>query len=241
MRAARAGAMDLRRLGCYQRRHASMHGTSPKHAEDVLPPRWRWQGRSPPASRAGSPRATPICRCRGCSARSSPSWRCRSRARRSGSFPGAGRPERVVVGASTGLQFTATVVAKLVTLLPLIIAAAFLSTIVGAIGGLHLHAAHRRRPRHGVLRHRARRRGRDHERRAAIWRAARAHHGGADDASRAHRGVCAVPGDLLRRRRRAEPAARRAGRAVAAGARAAGGVRRSSRRCFRARARPMPG
>jgi membrane AbrB-like protein len=42
----------------------------------------------------------------------------------------------VVVGASTGLQFTATVVAKLVTLLPLIIAAAFLSTIVGAIGGL---------------------------------------------------------------------------------------------------------
>jgi len=41
-----------------------------------------------------------------------------------------------VVGASTGLQFTATVVAKLVTLLPLIIAAAFISTIVGAIGGL---------------------------------------------------------------------------------------------------------
>jgi membrane AbrB-like protein len=48
-----------------------------------------------------------------------------------------GRPAgTVVVGASTGLQFTATVVAKLVTLLPLIIAAAFLSTIVGAIGGL---------------------------------------------------------------------------------------------------------
>jgi len=42
----------------------------------------------------------------------------------------------VVVGASTGLQFTATVVAKLVTLLPLIIAAAFISTIVGAVGGL---------------------------------------------------------------------------------------------------------
>ena len=41
-----------------------------------------------------------------------------------------------MVGASTGLQFTAAVVAKLVTLLPLIIAAAFLSTIVGAIGGL---------------------------------------------------------------------------------------------------------
>jgi uncharacterized protein len=48
-----------------------------------------------------------------------------------------GRPAgTVVVGASTGLQFTATVVAKLVTLLPLIIAAAFMSTIVGAIGGL---------------------------------------------------------------------------------------------------------
>src|SRR5262249_1376383 len=41
---------------------------------------------------------------------------------------GGGRPR--------GLQFTATVVAKLVTLLPLIIAAAFISTIVGAIGGL---------------------------------------------------------------------------------------------------------
>jgi membrane AbrB-like protein len=48
-----------------------------------------------------------------------------------------GRPAgTLVVGASTGLQFTATVIAKLVTLLPLIIAAAFFSTIVGAIGGL---------------------------------------------------------------------------------------------------------
>src|SRR5467141_92947 len=48
-----------------------------------------------------------------------------------------GRPAgTVVVGASTGLQFTATVIAKLVTLLPLIIAATFFSTIVGAIGGL---------------------------------------------------------------------------------------------------------
>src|SRR5262249_60879697 len=47
-----------------------------------------------------------------------------------------GRPAgTVVVGASTGLQFTATVVAKLITLLPLIIAGAFLSTIVGPIGG----------------------------------------------------------------------------------------------------------
>src|SRR5262249_33495981 len=47
-----------------------------------------------------------------------------------------GRPAGTVVGgASTGLQFTATVVAELVTLLPLIIAAAFISTIVGAIGG----------------------------------------------------------------------------------------------------------
>jgi membrane AbrB-like protein len=48
-----------------------------------------------------------------------------------------GRPAgTIVVGASTGLQFTAAVVAKLVTLLPLIIGAAFISTIVGAIGGL---------------------------------------------------------------------------------------------------------
>jgi membrane AbrB-like protein len=48
-----------------------------------------------------------------------------------------GRPAgTVVVGASTGLQFTATVVAKLVTLLPLIIATAFVSTFVGALGGL---------------------------------------------------------------------------------------------------------
>src|SRR5262245_27229303 len=48
-----------------------------------------------------------------------------------------GRPAgTLVVGASTGLQFTATVVAKLVTLLPLILCAALASTIVGAIGGL---------------------------------------------------------------------------------------------------------
>jgi uncharacterized protein len=48
-----------------------------------------------------------------------------------------GRPAgTLVVGASTGLQFTAAVVAKLATLAPLIIAAAFVSTIVGAIGGL---------------------------------------------------------------------------------------------------------
>jgi uncharacterized protein len=48
-----------------------------------------------------------------------------------------GRPAgTVVVGASTGLQFTATVIAKLITLLPLIIAGALVSTVVGAIGGL---------------------------------------------------------------------------------------------------------
>jgi membrane AbrB-like protein len=48
-----------------------------------------------------------------------------------------GRPAgTVVVGASTGLQFTAAVVAKLITLSPLIIGAALFSTIVGAIGGL---------------------------------------------------------------------------------------------------------
>ena len=48
-----------------------------------------------------------------------------------------GRPAgTLVVGASTGVQFTAAVVAKLFALLPLIIAAALLSTIIGAIGGL---------------------------------------------------------------------------------------------------------
>lgn len=48
-----------------------------------------------------------------------------------------GRPlGTLVVGASTGLQFTAAVVAKLITLLPMIIAAALLSTIVAAVGGL---------------------------------------------------------------------------------------------------------
>ena len=48
-----------------------------------------------------------------------------------------GRPAgTVVVGTATGLQFTATVVAKLVTLLPLIITAALVSTVLGAIGGL---------------------------------------------------------------------------------------------------------
>jgi uncharacterized protein len=48
-----------------------------------------------------------------------------------------GRPAgTLVVGASTGVQFTAAVVAKLFTLLPLIIAAALLSTVIGAIGGL---------------------------------------------------------------------------------------------------------
>src|SRR4051794_40966063 len=48
-----------------------------------------------------------------------------------------GRPAgTVVVGASTGLQFTAAIVAKLLTLLPLMIVAAFVSTIVGALAGL---------------------------------------------------------------------------------------------------------
>src|SRR5262249_60046692 len=47
-----------------------------------------------------------------------------------------GRPAgTVVAGASTGLQFTAAVVAKLVALSPLIIGAALFSTIIGAIGG----------------------------------------------------------------------------------------------------------
>jgi hypothetical protein len=42
----------------------------------------------------------------------------------------------VVVGASTGLQFTAAVVGKLVSLSPWIIFAALFSTITGALGGL---------------------------------------------------------------------------------------------------------
>lgn len=48
-----------------------------------------------------------------------------------------GRPAgTIVVGASTGLQFSAAIVAKLVALLPLMIAAAFVSTLVGALAGL---------------------------------------------------------------------------------------------------------
>ena len=48
-----------------------------------------------------------------------------------------GRPAgTVVVGISAGLQFTAAVVAKLVSLLPLMLGAAFASTLVGAVGGL---------------------------------------------------------------------------------------------------------
>src|SRR4029453_8967065 len=48
-----------------------------------------------------------------------------------------GRPAgTVVVVPSTGLQFPAAVVAKLLVLLPLIIGAALFSTIIGAIGGL---------------------------------------------------------------------------------------------------------
>jgi membrane AbrB-like protein len=48
-----------------------------------------------------------------------------------------GRPAgTLVVGASTGLQFTATVVAKLLAMMVPIIAAAFVSTIIGAVGGL---------------------------------------------------------------------------------------------------------
>jgi hypothetical protein len=48
-----------------------------------------------------------------------------------------GRPAgTIVVGASTGLQFTAAILGKLLTLLPLMIAAAFVSTVVGAVAGL---------------------------------------------------------------------------------------------------------
>jgi membrane AbrB-like protein len=48
-----------------------------------------------------------------------------------------GRPAgTIVVGASTGLQFSAGLVAKLMALLPLMILAAFVSTLIGALGGL---------------------------------------------------------------------------------------------------------
>jgi membrane AbrB-like protein len=48
-----------------------------------------------------------------------------------------GRPAgMVVIGSATGLQFTAAVLAKLVALLPLAIGGAFVSTLVGVIGGL---------------------------------------------------------------------------------------------------------
>jgi membrane AbrB-like protein len=48
-----------------------------------------------------------------------------------------GRPAgTIVVGASIGLQFTVAVMLKLVTLLPLMICAAFVSTLIGAAGGL---------------------------------------------------------------------------------------------------------
>jgi membrane AbrB-like protein len=48
-----------------------------------------------------------------------------------------GRPAgTMVVGASIGLQFTTAVMLKLITLLPLMIGAGFVSTLVGAVGGL---------------------------------------------------------------------------------------------------------
>jgi membrane AbrB-like protein len=48
-----------------------------------------------------------------------------------------GRPAgTIVVGASIGLQFTTAVMLKLITLLPLMIGAGFVSTLVGAVGGL---------------------------------------------------------------------------------------------------------
>jgi membrane AbrB-like protein len=43
---------------------------------------------------------------------------------------------QIVIGAGTGLQFTGAILANLVVLLPLIAGTAFLSTLVGAIGGL---------------------------------------------------------------------------------------------------------
>jgi hypothetical protein len=43
---------------------------------------------------------------------------------------------QIVIGASTGLQFTGAILANLVVLLPLIAGAAFLATLIGLVGGL---------------------------------------------------------------------------------------------------------
>ena len=144
-------------------------------------------------------------------------------------IPWGRRRGTIVVGASIGLQFTAAVVLKLVTLLPLMIGAAFVSTLIGAAGGLIFMRLTGVDRMHGVLRDRAGRRGRDHDACAALRRPARADHGGADHAGRADRGVRAVPGDLVCRRRRTKSAARHPGRAVAAGAGDARGLRRRRR------------
>ncbi len=77
---------------------------------------------------------------------------------------------------------------------------------------------------------------------AAIRRAARADHGGADRAGGADRGVRAVPGGVVRRQRlRSNPLLAVPAVALAAGARAARRVGGRRDCCCRARARPMPG
>jgi membrane AbrB-like protein len=134
MPAALARAMDLPETGCYQRRH-HMHGTMTRMPKSL----------AAALAMAGTLAAGIV---GGYAARAVHlplPWLLGSLATIMAlSLAGApvrlipwGRPAgTLVVGASTGLQFTAAVIAKLVTLLPLIIAAAFFSTIVGAIGGL---------------------------------------------------------------------------------------------------------
>src|SRR5262249_30071636 len=118
-------------------------------------------------------------------------------------IPGGLPPRAAVVGASTRRQITPSVVAALASLLPHVL------TAVDHTRRLHLdhrrrhrrthlYAAHRDRPRHRVLRHRARRRGGNDDHRPVLRRPPRAHHGRADDEGGTHRGVRAVPGDLLR-------------------------------------------
>ena len=61
-----------------------------------------------------------------------------------------------------------------------------------------LHAAHGYRPHHRLLCHCPRRRRRDHDAGAAVWRAPRTHHGRTDGQGCAHRGARAASGDLVR-------------------------------------------
>ena len=113
-----------------------------------------------------------------------------------------GRPAgTMVVGASTGLQFTAAHLGQAGDAAAVDDRRRLCLDLVGALGGLLYMRLTGVDRDHGVLRHRSGRRGRDHDAGAALRRAARADHGGADHACRARRGVRAVPGDFVRRQR----------------------------------------